>query len=246
MATTSSDLGGVQSSMVFAAGSSGGVKDQVASVGNRNGNVVSFERVTRVPMIAVMARVNAGLRIGFGFREPTVVLTVVSVNGSVGDTMTMISSLPINNPVEVFLVENRNVQSRQPISHVGDHSEVVSNPHLLSSPTPMVVLGGSEMVNGGNNIGGYNSNEGNNILKERKKSITKRRCVQAREKGKGPIDVRQVSQADAFAPNVDTGASPKGQPKNTRSFAAALSGMPDLNSLPEPVTEDGITRVVIP
>ncbi|KAJ4979009.1 hypothetical protein NE237_009789 [Protea cynaroides] len=190
---------------------------------------------------------------------------VVSVSGGAGDTMTMISSLPINNLAGVFPVGNRNFQYRQPISHMGDHSGVVSNPHLLSSLTSMVVLGGPEMVNDsgpdgsrytflerprvdlgrflsfpypnienpilGNNIGGYNSNEGNNIIKERKKSITKRHCVQAREKGKGlASDVRQVSQADAFALNVETGASPKGQPKNTRSFVVALSGMPDLNS----------------
>ncbi|KAJ4959477.1 hypothetical protein NE237_026588 [Protea cynaroides] len=60
----------------------------------------------------------------------------------------------------------------------------------------------------------------------------------------GVVDARQVSGiANA---QKETGDFVQGQYNGRRTFAGVLSGMPDLSSLPEPVVEGGITRVVIP
>ncbi|KAJ4930452.1 hypothetical protein NE237_024464 [Protea cynaroides] len=107
-----------------------------------------------------------------------------------------------------------------------------------------------------NNPGEIHANEGNQ--RYRSKASRKRSRLLAQGKRKvGQASDRPMVSGDASAPPVtadqsvpnvnvpvhpnSSGTTTAAQPMNTRFFVAVLSGMPDLNELPDLVVEGGIT-----
>ncbi|KAJ4970697.1 hypothetical protein NE237_003796 [Protea cynaroides] len=70
----------------------------------------------------------------------------------------------------------------------------------------------------------------------------------AHEKGKNVMDGSNhpnggVANANGVIPSVNGSNNPRGATKSGRCFSLVLSNFPDLGSLPEPMTEGGLTRV---
>ncbi|KAJ4980387.1 hypothetical protein NE237_031224 [Protea cynaroides] len=83
---------------------------------------------------------------------------------------------------------------------------------------------------------------GNKSFWKNRRSRKRHRGVD-RDKGKGVAD--SVEASIGVPSKNGTAGSSEEKTSGHRSFASALTGMTDLNSLPEPVTEGCLTRVVI-
>ncbi|KAJ4971360.1 hypothetical protein NE237_004459 [Protea cynaroides] len=179
-----------------------------------------------------------------GVPHPCAMFTGVphaTTGGSLAATGVSSAATGVSSAVTGGLVEGENFPVRS--SNQNLERPIVDLGRFLGFPSQEIsapVLGNNISVAQPNEV----STTAVNDLRDRRRFTRKKRRWLNREKEKDQaMDARPVNAAEGVS---QPGFAATVEPMHQRSFAAVLSGLPDLHKLPEPVVEGGITRVVIP